>query len=101
MRALCAALFRFHHGLKERAEDGGRHGFPVKPAGFQQQEAHVDVKDGDAEALAEEVTVDVGELLEVVIERRRTLRLDCVEHVEELGRATDPGRFHLAPCGLP
>ena len=51
MRSRVTPLFRLHHGLEERAEDGGRNSVPGESTDLKQQFPHVGVKRGNREPL--------------------------------------------------
>ena len=51
-------------------EDRGRYVGPVEPASVEELFPHGCVERGDAQRLFEQVTVDVGELGQVLVERR-------------------------------
>src|SRR5262245_30594591 len=69
VRALGPALLLVHHRLEQRAEDGGRYSVPTELADLEQQVAHGGVEGRRAQALREQIAVDVRELCEVLVER--------------------------------
>ena len=74
VRADLPAFLAVHHGLEERAEDGGGDGFPAEAAAGEQAVAHVGVELGEFETLGKEFAVDVGELAEFFVEVALALR---------------------------
>ncbi len=78
-----ASFAGFHDALEEGAEDGGGDAFPVEGAGVEEGAAHVGVEVGEVDAFREEVSVDVGEVAEVVVEVGLALGLGGVEDGEE------------------
>jgi hypothetical protein len=78
-----AAILGIHDALKQGAEDGGRDVRPVKAAGGCEAVVHVAVEPGGGEALGEEFAVDIGEGVQVFVEKVGALVRRRVEHVEE------------------
>ena len=87
VRARGAAFLLVHDGLEERTENGRRDRLPFELAGLYQGEAHGSVESGGAQALGEEIAIDVGELVQVFIERLVTLVFRRVQHLEEFVEA--------------
>ena len=84
VRPLRPALRRVHDRLEERAEDRRRNVRPVEAAGVEQRPAHRGVEREHPQMSLEQVAVDVGEPRQVLVESRRALVLQRVEHFEQL-----------------
>src|SRR6056297_58631 len=104
MRAFLAPLCRVHHRLKKRAEDGRGNRRPVEAAGIEQRRAHVRIEIGRREIFLEQRPVDIGKLLQILVEMWRARLLGRVEDVEQIAkkrprvRAIGRGaRFQIVP----
>jgi len=87
VRADLAAFLAVHDGLEQRAEDGGGDGVPPEAGTGEQAIAHVGVELGKVEALGKQVAVDVGELVQLLVEVLLPLAGIGVEDAEELFEA--------------
>ena len=66
MGTLGAEFDGFHHGRKERPEDGTRDGRPVELAGVDQRRPHRRVEVGNDEPFREQIAVEVGKAGQVI-----------------------------------
>lgn len=82
--ALLAALLGVHHRLEQGAEDGRADLLPAEAAGLEQALAHGSVEVGDRQDLGEEVAVDVGEAVEILVQALLPLVGRSVQHLEQV-----------------
>jgi len=83
VRAGGAPVLGVHDALEQAAEHRRRNAAPVQRAALQERLAHLAVEVGDRQHLGEQLAVDVGELLQLLVEGLLALHLRRVEHLEQ------------------
>ena len=86
VRAEVAAGLGVHGALEEGAEDGRADAAPVEAGAFQQGDAHAAVPIGDGQRLGEELSVDVFEVGQALVQVLLALFRRGVQQLEQAGQ---------------